>query len=198
MPRKKKETATEAITEDVKEKTPTAEEAKEAPAAKKPAAKKTATRKAPVRKAAAAKTTTKTTKATKAADEKPVADEKPAKKAPAKAAEKSVATKPAAKKAPAKPRAKRTPVADKNGVAYAALHATDGDAPVSAGLPDWELRAFDGTDQRDGWVGVDPDRRVALTVAAAKKLDADGIAAIAESGLDAWKSEWWHDDYIEV
>lgn len=103
------------------------------------------------------------------------------------------------KKAPAttakKPRAKRTPVADKNGVAYAAFHAGDEDAPVSAGLPEWEMRAFDGTEQRDGWVEVDPDNRAALTVPAAKKLDADGVAAIADEGLEAWKSEWWHDDY---
>lgn len=116
---------------------------------------------------------------------KPVAKKAPAKKAPAK--------KPAAKKAPAK----RTPVADKNGVAYAAFHAGDEDAPVATGLPEWEMRAFDGTEQRDGWVGVDPDNRTALTVPAAKKLDADGVAAIAEEGLEAWKQQWWHDDYIE-
>lgn len=112
-----------------------------------------------------------------------------------KTTEKATAKKPAEKKAPAKPRAKRTPVADKNGVAYAALHVGEGDAPVSAGLSEWELRAFDGIEQRDGWVNVDPDSRVALTVPAAKKLDADGVAAIAEEGLDAWKAEWWHDDY---
>ena len=101
---------------------------------------------------------------------------------------------PAKRKAPAKPRAKRTPVADKNGVAYAAFHAGDGDAPVTTGLPEWELRAFDGTEQRDGWVGVDPEHRTALTVPAAKKLDADGVAAIADTGLETWKQQWWHDD----
>ena len=111
------------------------------------------------------------------------------------ATKKDGTTKTPAKKAPAKPRAKRTPVADKNGVAYAAFHVTDGDEPVSAGLPVWEMRAFDGTEQRDGWVAVDPENRIALTVPAAKKLDADGVAAIADDGLDSWKSEWWHDDY---
>ena len=24
---------------------------------------------------------------------------------------------------------------------------------------------------------------------------ADGVAAIADEGLETWKSEWWHDDY---
>ena len=114
-----------------------------------------------------------------------------------KTTEKATTTKPAEKKAPAKPRAKRTHVADKNGVAYAAFQAGDEDVPVTAGLPEWEMRAFDGTEQRDGWVGVDPENRAALTVPAAKKLDADGVAAIADEGLETWKQQWWHDDYIE-
>jgi hypothetical protein len=112
-------------------------------------------------------------------------------------ATKKESTKTVKKKAPAKPRAKRTPVADKNGVAYAAFHAGNEDVPVTTGLPEWEMRAFDGTEQRDGWVGVDPENRAALTVPAAKKLDAEGVAAIAEMGLEAWKQQWWHDDYIE-
>jgi hypothetical protein len=112
-------------------------------------------------------------------------------------ATKKESTKTVKKKAPAKPRAKRTPVADKNGVAYAAFHAGTKDVPVTTGLPEWEMRAFDGTEQRDGWVGVDPENRAALTVPAAMKLDAEGVAAIAEMWLEAWKQQWWHDDYIE-
>lgn len=145
--------------------------------------KETATEKATktVAKTAAktvAKTAAKKTVAKKAAT---------AAKTGAKAAVATTAVKRAAKK--------RTPVADKNGVAYAAINLGNGDEPLSAGLPVWEMRAFEGTEQRDGWVGVDPENRIALTVPAAKKLDGDGVEAIGDEGLEAWKTEWWHDDY---